>query len=132
MGVDAAGSGILYRVSGADAGAAVRNSCTDSALDAVPHGDRCGADQAAARQVLARPDLPLLPLRNAAAAQFAELVFSPDSCAHASLIGAVQSLRSDFGSVRVIRAATDCVDRRRPLHPAPALADCERKLLVVE
>ena len=111
---------------------AFRGAGPDPALDAVSHRDGGGPDQAAPRPLLARPDLPLLSLRNPAAAQPAELVLPSHPQSAAPVFGAGQSFCAGGGAVRAVCAAADRVYCRRPDHLPPALAHHQRQLFVAE
>src|SRR5689334_23564905 len=132
LGIDAAGGGVLHGFSRAGPCEAFVPADPDSALDALPYGTRRGPDQAAARPLLARPDMPLFPLRNAAPAQSAELVFSPAAEGAAALLGAGESFCAGDCSVWAVRAATGCVRRGRADCVSSTLADRDRELLLAE
>src|SRR5215469_3920422 len=62
MGIHAAGGRVLHGIYGPALDVAFAHSRFGSSLDALSNGVGCGPDQAASRPLLARADLPLLPL----------------------------------------------------------------------
>ena len=81
--------------------AALHHPDPHPALDALPHRSRRRPHQAAPRPLLARPHLPVLPLRNPAAPQPAELVLPPPAQSDAPLLRARQPLRAGHRSLRL-------------------------------
>ena len=96
------------------------------ALDALPRGVRRGPHQAAPRPLLARSDVPLLPLRDAAAAQPSELVLPPAAEAAPSLQRVLQPLRaaraSPSASSRRSRSPRSRVDSPSSIRPGSSSA----------
>ena len=110
-------------------GAAGPGDPADS-LDALPGHVRRRPDQAARRPVLEGPDVPLLPLRDAADAEPVLVVLPRAAAVGTPVRRAVQPLRRARRPVRVFRAAARCRRRRSDHDLLPPLADGERQLLV--
>src|SRR5262249_31154303 len=113
LGIDAGRGWLLRCVPRALAHGSVLRPRPAPAVDAGPRRGLRGLDQAAPRPLLARADLPLLPLRNAAAPQSAQLVFPSPAEAAPPLRRALQPPGATGGSVRLVRAAADCLAGRR-------------------
>src|ERR1051326_5047145 len=72
-------------------------------MGAFPHDVRCRHDQSAGRPMLARSQLSLLSLRNAAAAESAKLVFAPRAALVPQSRRVVQSFHGARGAVVLLR-----------------------------
>ena len=102
------------------------------ALAGVPGRVRRRNDQDARRSVLARPDLPQVPPRDAADAGPAELVVPPPAAGAAPHRGRRQSRRPARRAVPAVHAPAGRRYRRRGHHRHPAVADDQRQLLVAQ
>src|SRR5207245_8305603 len=91
-----------------------------------------GPDQAARRPVLAKPDVPLLPPRDPAHAQPAELVLSSLAETTAPHGGAGQFLCAAGGAVLLVHSVACDIDCGCADHPHPGVAGAERQFLVAE
>src|SRR5262249_6207724 len=112
--------------------AAANANCVAGAVAAVPPGVRCRPDQNPPRPVLARPDVPVLPPRDPADAEPAELVFSPPAEMDAPHGGAWQSHRPAGGRVGVFPATANRRYRGADHDRAPGLVDPVGQLRLVE
>src|SRR5262249_11258892 len=132
LGVDAARSRVLRGVPRPGLDDRAARPGPGAALDAIPRRARRRADQAAPRPLLARPDLPLLPPRDAADAEPADRALPRAAADRAARERGVQPLRATRRAVRAVRAAADRGGRRGLHHRPPARADRERKLLLAQ
>src|SRR5215471_21483677 len=132
MGIHAAGGRVLHGIYGTALDVAFAHSRFSSSLDALSNRIRRRPDQAASRPLLARADLPLLPLRNTTPSQPAELVLPPSSPGHTPVQRAVQSFCAGDRSLWAFRSTAVCFDRGRPDYLSSTVAHRERQLLLAE
>src|SRR5438477_637625 len=101
-------------------------------MGAFSHNVRRRHNQTALRSLLARSDLPLLPLRNSAPAQSAKLVSASFAAVDSQSRRALHSFCSTCGTVVLLRACATVLLGRRTDDPVPNYSHPERESFVAE